>query len=317
MRRFIRKILLWFSPILVGSAALYWMPLERQYSYNQLLESCDRGNWLYSRIYDNDQEVDVALIGTSRMVTSVNSKIIQSQLTGKQVANLGFCRPGRNLHLEIIQDILDNKDPELIVLEVRETESRFSHPDFAFLADPNEVLFTELWVNQRYFEDIKTSFQHRLLYQRSRLLDRLPTFEIDTLNQLVKWNKHFADTAELGSFARSTRSRHLKLQFSTPEHILNMRSHYPLSRLEEIRELCDAHQVKLVCLYLPGYGSTMEKPLLFGQIKEHADVIIAPDSIFEPLDHWADAEHMNEIGAAQLSSWLAKEIRSITHNRAE
>jgi hypothetical protein len=319
MKRFIIRLLIWFLPILLAGITVYVLPVDEQYSYNQMLESCDRGNWLYSRIFENPEDIDVVLMGTSRTITSVNSHLVQDQLSGHNVANLGFCRPGRSLHLTLLNDVIQNKRPSALVLEVREYESRFSHPDFPFVAEPAEILGAELKYNQRYFEDIFNSFQHRLLYQRSKALNRLPEYVVYEDTHLYEWNNHDADTVEMKKFKESNEAKAI---LEIPDEGWNsftysLRRAYPNSYVDQIAELCSDHGVQLIFLYLPGYGSPLPKPLEHERYEDLGTLIIAPDSLFENMDRWADPEHMNQVGSKGLSAWLGTELRSVIHNPRE
>ena len=145
-RAYIKEVALTCGFAMLGLAVVLILPYNKQFGYNRMLESCSRGDWLYQRIFKNEIPVDIAFIGSSRTICAVNDSLLESYL-GVHVANLAFCRYGRSLHYSLFKDLLRKKTPEMVVLEIRAEESRFGHPDFAHIADMEDLLLPVSYKN--------------------------------------------------------------------------------------------------------------------------------------------------------------------------
>src|SRR5688500_10631219 len=123
MKAFLVRFSIFLLTLVAGACAVFVLPYDREYGYRTMFPGCgEQGRWIYNRIFVNPKNIDVAFIGTSHMMGAVQDSLINELLRKKgssiEVANLGFCRGGRDLHYEIVKDILRHKKVKLLVVEV-------------------------------------------------------------------------------------------------------------------------------------------------------------------------------------------------------
>ena len=137
----------------------YFLPHDRYIRYQQLADSdLFRTRWVYERIHYDKTPIDVAIIGSSRLETSVSAPILQKELSEKfgrpiYVANLAIPQEGRNLHYLVARELLENHPETRIILVSVVERADLSHPAFRYLADPIDLLRAPLFINHYYFLD--------------------------------------------------------------------------------------------------------------------------------------------------------------------
>ncbi len=283
-----------------------------------MLKSCERGNWLCSRIFLNRNNIDVAFIGSSRTITAVNDSIIEHLLSEDQpvnAANLGFCRLGRTLDFTLIKDILKAHHPKIIVMEVQELEDRFSHPDFPYAADIGDVIFPELLFNQNYFDNLFVAVQCRFFYHRDKILSNQPEY---AESDILKNHGYFprAVTADTNALKAIKIKREEKVSRVIPENDFQkwgyrIKYRFAKQYIAKCSLLAAQHHAKLVFLYIPNYGSPLKKPLEFEFYEKYGEVLLPPDSVFSNPSHWGDTDHFNSNGADELSEWVAGRLSAL------
>lgn len=290
MRKFILHILLFLLPValLMGWFLRQEIPRRDQYAY--LRGDCsNQGIWIYDRIYRNPEKIDVAFLGTSRMMNSVSDRILSlDSLSGKTYANLGYCRPGRNLQYLILHDLLSAKKPSAIVLEIRERESRVSHPIFPNLATPAQLFESFSWNHPAFFEDVYPAFLTRYDLLKSR-------FWGDTIPY------HYNPGLYGHSCSEDTIAPDQIGIPNPPDQSIP-----PLAKkyLEKIATECKSAGVKLYFLYLPGAHKESSRPSLMDTYNRLGTLLIPPDSIIANPDLFYDADHFNRAGSNTISEWL-------------
>jgi hypothetical protein len=137
----------------------YLLPHDRYIRYQQLADSdLFRTRWVYERIHYDKTPIDVAIIGSSRLETSVSAPILEKELTEKlgrpiHVANLAIPEEGRNLHYLVARELLQNRPETRIILVSVVENADLSHPAFRYLADPADLLRAPSFINHYYFLD--------------------------------------------------------------------------------------------------------------------------------------------------------------------
>lgn len=137
----------------------YFLPHDRYIRYQQLADSdLFRSRWVYERIHYDKTPIDVAIIGSSRLETSVSAPILEKELGEKlgrpiHVANLAIPQEGRNLHFLVARELLENHPETRIILLSVVENADLSHPAFRYLADPIDLLRAPLFLNHYYFID--------------------------------------------------------------------------------------------------------------------------------------------------------------------
>ncbi len=159
-RRRAWALLALFAFLFAGYCVIsYFLPHDRYVRYQQLRDTdLFRSRWVYERIHYDKTPIDVAIIGSSRLETSVSAPILQKELTERfgrpiYVANLAIPQEGRNLHYLVARELLENHPETRIILVSVVERADISHPAFRYLADPIDLLRAPLFINHYYFLD--------------------------------------------------------------------------------------------------------------------------------------------------------------------
>lgn len=310
MRDFFKQFVLFFLPILGSIALLFILPLDKAFAYHYIQQDCaGHGAWIYHRIFKNPKPVDIAFIGSSRTIHSVMDKVLEEKLGNGsvQVATLGYCRLGRNMSYLLLKDLLKHKQPEVLVLEVREDEDHFSHPMFPYLAETKDVLFPTLLYNRDILSDLYLNLETRFEYQKQWLLGQIPA-TYPPNNRLYGYGPSDlqANTALLEI---KKQQRHLRAERKLKAKGRNFHMRFPRSYLKKIHQLAAKNDIELYFLYLPEYGWPLDTPFELQTYQQYGQVLLPPEEIFLTPTHWMDDGHLNDRGALELSRWVSAQLR--------
>lgn len=191
-RKVLNSILILLLPALLVVTGMFIAPFDKQFGYAFMQDNCMRkSKWIYNRLFEDNNKIDIAFVGTSHTIDAINEDIVRHALLSSGVkqepANLGYCRIGRNMDYAIIKDLVKNKKPEMVVLEVREKENRDGHPDFGYIADGRNVLAPVMFFNDNYFSDLYNGIVVRAEILKGKIIDRNRGGVEDTM-QYTRWN---------------------------------------------------------------------------------------------------------------------------------
>lgn len=265
-----------------------------------MLPSCQQGDWLYYRLFESNKPIDVAFLGSSHTMLAMQDSAIETRLreAGQDlhVANLGFCRLGRNLHYGLVKDLMKTKAPKLVVLEVRNDENRSSHPDFYAIADQRDLLFPRVWLNASILRDYLKGVELRIKYFfRSKA--RVPQARSE---YAYRTNDVIGDTTAL-RHARYKRIKNNK-QITTKGLKNRIELSYPKAYLSKIKALLAEHDAELGFVYIPGFGNP-EMPAHYNYYESIGNLFVPPSGILDNMAHWSEKEHLNTDGATAMSQW--------------
>jgi len=305
MKRLWFKILLFLLPLILVVALI---PVDKRLNFVGLKEDCFyHGVWLYDRIHLNPDPVDIAFLGSSHTVNSINDTLIMRTCgdTSLHIVNLGYCRYGVNLYYAILKEVVRMKRPKMLFIEVREDENRYSHPVFPYIADPVDVITESPFFNQDLFSDYADFYEYRIKLLKNQY------FRQDTLVPVKTDDYGFAsspDTANPSSLAGiMEKSRKAKREENLFMRRIEMA--FPRHYLGKIAALCNAAGIRLMFIYLPQYGNSGVIPKELSIYRGFGKVLIPPDTIFEDPDNWFDENHLNQSGANKLSEWIGLKIK--------
>ncbi|MCO6501208.1 MAG: hypothetical protein J5I47_12645 [Vicingus serpentipes] len=313
MKSFLKHILLFILPFLMGTIYLYYAPYSKEYGYNYRNNVDCNTSWIYYRLFQNNQPIDIAFLGTSHTGCGINDSLIEKLINykaiqNKSVANLAYCTIGRNIQLPLVKDLLTTKSPQVIVMEVTEQESTSSHQDFPYIADLNDVLQPPI-IYPSVIKDIYNVFFCRFSYTRKRITKTLKYNTPASYKNNYSYVpfKFTADKEFLINHKKNQINRYKK----TSTYLKSIQLEYPKSYIKKISQLASDQNVKIIFLYLPSYGTALKKPLNYNFYKNLGDVWIPPSHIFDNPANWVDGEHLNYKGANELGEWLTKQYQSI------
>lgn len=313
MKQFLKNLLLFSSPFLLVIAYLFSNSSDRSFAYHYIEKDCGgHGKWVYNRIFKNPKPVDIAFIGSSRTIHGIMDWHLENQLTqinndSLHLLNLGYCRLGRNMDYLLLKELLKTKQPKIVILEVREDGSRYSHPIFPYLAESQDVLWPVAFFNRDIFKDAYLALETRFEYQKKKLLKQLPSVNEQAFSSYgYGMSQNIADTVLLQQ-KKSIRIQRAKKAVKGIARSLHMQ--YSRKYLAKIATLAKHKNIQLFFLYLPEYGTPIQKPLEFSIYKHYGTVWIPPHSILTNSKNWMDDGHLNDFGAKELSNWLLQKLQ--------
>lgn len=260
--------------------------------------------FVYHRIFENPNPIDVAFLGTSHSGCAIDGKMLEDSIPVVHFANLAYCQPGENIEFVVLKDLLTKHRPKHIFYEVRLVRDFTTHRDFGTIADLSDVIKAPVIHNQYYLKDLFKNYRVRYIYFQDKLMNVLPDeYASDAFgdhNLLYDVGK-VIDPERAAKHLEYQRSRLPKLSDDmSGEWKMQFPNHYILKVIELARE----NDIELTFLYIPAFGMVSENPSDLNFLKEYGEVVIPPASLFRNQELWMDVEHFNRNGATEFTSWL-------------
>lgn len=315
MKKFLSRVAIFGSPFLVAWIVIMMLPLDREFAYSYAEKDSGRYPWLYYRVHANETPIDWAFFGTSRTMEGVNDQGLEEGLLREyekeeHVANLGISRMGRNLHWLLVSHLFEKKEPHTIVLEVTEEEGKHSHLGFPFLATGEQVFSSPFIGSKSYLPDIQAATEMRFLYYRDYILGNIEdSIAPPDMRPHIFHAENELSIADPALLERYWKIRHEKLPRELPtstwgEARFSWDYAFPKAYMEKIVEQCAEREVRLIFLYIPGYGVPTSEPVDHAWYEERGELWVPPASIFSNPNNWKDSAHLNIDGAEELRKWL-------------
>lgn len=304
--KILKRIGLFITPVVVFVVLLFVIPLDKRFSYAFLHDNCmNKGSWLYERVFINKEPIDIAFIGTSHTIDAIDEDVLSRSLPGVTPVNIAYCRMGRNMDYAVIKDLLKYKQPQYIVIEVREKENRDGHMDFGYVADSRDVLAPVLLFNDNVIADMYKAMIVRLEALKYKIVGE------NTIHQssIAPYSK-LPDSTVADRTYLEDRKEHNRSWKYTTGFARWFYNQYSFSYIDKIIELAAANNCKVLFLYLPEYGS-IPIPEEMNFYTARSKVLLPPADIYDNPAYWKDHEHMNCMGAQTLSQWLATAFREV------
>jgi hypothetical protein len=300
MKKFIRNVIIIALTVVLF---IIFFPVKRRLFYQQLTEDCsNHGIWIHDRIFCNRKPIDIAFIGASRTLCGIRDKLIEQKLNHKlNVANFGYCRFGDDLSFVFLKEIIKTKKIKTLVFEVREDAERYSHPIFPYIAETSDVLFAPPLFNRDFFIDYCRHFCYKLKIIQDIVFNKIENIQLQTDD--YGYALH-SDTATVESLNEKEEKHRIKRGELTKLE-RDFHSKFSRSYLKKINQICKQECIKIYFLYIPEYGTNIEKPKEFETYVKYGQVLIPPKAIFEKKTNWHDDSHLNLTGATELSTWIA------------
>jgi hypothetical protein len=298
LKLYIRSVL-FVIPVLIS---LTLLPIDKRSKCRELINDCiDQCLWIYDRIVSNQKAIDIVFIGSSHTLNSINDELITNHLKNTICTNIGYCRLGTDLHYVFTKDVIHYKKPKHIVLEIRESEDRYSHPLFPYLAENSDVLLPSIFFNEKIVSNIWIHY----LYNVEIFQDKI----YNIASKSYYWKIDFGFDAHYDTIPHDEIIRLPITPNCTQIKELSMEEKFHLqfsrSYVKKIYQLCKNNNMKLHFLYLPSYGN---KPSDYYEYLKYGEIIIPPQSIFQNTNNWHDSEHLNISGATAFSIWMSEYI---------
>lgn len=309
MKQLLLKIALFFSLLMIPFVIFFTTPYSEEFAYHFIEDDCyNHGSWIFDRITRNLTPIDIAFIGSSHTIHAIQEKQIE-QLVGSHnhIANLGYCRSGRNLEFVLLQMLLKHKAPKVIVIEVYEDETKNSHDIFPYLANTSDLFLTPTLINRDYFSDIYNGALARLEYFKAKNVfsKRISV----TNNELYGYGAADRRVTE-EELAKNVAAWKKRLNRFEPESIEKIKIKYPFAYLKKIIRIIKEKNIQLFFIYLPESGSKLKRPKYADYYQNTGTLLLPPQFIFDDATNWMDAAHLNDKGSELFSTWMADQLRN-------
>jgi hypothetical protein len=316
MKNFAIKACLFLSAVIFLVASILWLiPYPKNYGYS-LIQGNDyaKVSWNYNRIFESDEPVDVALIGTSQSFYGLQDKLIQSILNerggNKNVVNLAFPGLGRNQHYVVADDLLTHKQPSAIIIEVMEREKRDSHKAAVYMASNQQAAQFLTFHNLKLWRDLQGAYSSRKERFRDLLMGKEAPMAGErglTMENSFKTVDRVFSRAEM-----EIRKKELENVMNPPllsETFWRLEYGLPLSMIEKICSTARLKGVPCHFLYVARYGAPeTPAPYFIDFYRKYGSVLIPPSTIWNNPSYYCDGHHLNRDGADALSRWVAGEL---------
>ncbi|HWY12908.1 MAG TPA: hypothetical protein VN026_16355 [Bacteroidia bacterium] len=307
MKKFVKKILFFSLPILIGLSFIFFIKTNREFCYNYVKGDCDqRGKLLYKKMYEDKNKVDYLFVGSSKTWNDINDELLENLINipnsyHARLFNVGYCRFGRNLDYLFCKEFLKRNPIKKIFLEVRADESTTSHPMFPYLANGKEVLEGALALNISLFPEIYNHLLMNVNYFRCKI--NLAKADSNKTNPFLHGYNNIEKT-----ISPELLDKFYEKEIKQNDHI-SLTYRFSNYYLRKIKLLCDKKKIELNFIYLPSYANVNKTPAFLKQYEAYGKVIIAPDSIFTNKTYWKDVAHFNSFGAEAYTKFLATRLK--------
>jgi hypothetical protein len=311
MKKFLKNIILFILPLLVGIAILFFIPVNKKFSYNFVKGECDnKASWIYHRIFEDERNIDIAFTGASQTSCAIIDEYFEKELINRsgrniEVSNLGYCRRGRDIQYVMMKELFKYKKPSILVIEVAEDEPKKSHPVFPYLAESTDLWDSFVFFNQRYLANIWKGIVIRFEQLKSVFFKSDYPVIADNSNFGYLSSTQLATSIDLTQNKLNWQTRN---SISKPAFIRDIELKYSKHYIKKIIQLAQRNECRILFLYLPEYGSGMTTPLLKEYYKEFGELIVLPDSIISNQLNWQDATHFNDSGAKKVTNIIIQEL---------
>lgn len=322
MKRFVFKSGIFMAVTTSIVAAILWLlPYSKDYGYHLVQgEDFRKVAWDHHRIFVSDKPIDVAFIGTSQSYYGLQDTEIESTLRNhgirENVVNMAFPGFGRNQHYVVVDDLLANKKPKALIIEVLESEKRESHKAAIYMANNKQAVGCLTAPNLRFVRDFMGFYNSRRQQIRDYLTgdwkqssDTQASVESTTSWKAVDTVLSVEKMAEL-----QIRLEKARKPVILPRKYWNIEYGLPLSMLEKIHTAAQKSGVPCYFLYVAHYGAPNRPDPYFMKIyHKYGEVLIPPSKIWNNPSYYCDSHHLNMDGGKVLSLWVANELAKRIH----
>lgn len=304
MKKLLVRLIIFCVLPLALAATLFCIHIPEKYSYSYIRNAgCQgRSDWIYERIFEDTAQLDVVFIGTSHTMNAIDDSLIETHVNGLKVLNMAFCDFGRSFDYVIVKHLLQFKKPRILSIEVRESEAKLGHLQFAYLASGKDVLCAPMWFNRSWFGDVSRALQFRLQYVREYLTEQ-DHFRISSPDTGLLYGFNPAVGVADEYSLRDKTSTELR------GFLNNQLDYASFYYIVEIKKLCSENEVKLIFHYLPEYGHPVSS-LSKGKYCVNDEYLFAmKDTFYSNKLNWFDAGHLNSTGAEIYSKTISETLK--------
>ncbi|MBN1822537.1 MAG: hypothetical protein JXR31_02715 [Prolixibacteraceae bacterium] len=311
MKRFLIHIILFLIPLILGCIYLFIRPTDKQFAYHFVKGECsNKASWIYDRIFINNDPVDVVFLGDSHIANGLMDDYLQALFDSLfqnpvNVANIGYCRGGRDIQYTMLNDLFRHKSLKILILNVGEDEPKKGHPVFPYLATTSELFESFIYFNQKFFKFIWVGLTTRFEDLRLEILKGNVNYEFNSKLFGYQGSNQVMNITEQELNQKRWEKR---LNRWKSKVIRNIELIYSKNYLKKIVRLADKNNCQVFFVYFPESGSKLKTPMLQEFYEDLAPLMFIPQEISSDPLNWKDPSHFNDSGAKKITEWLFKEI---------
>ncbi|MGQ0828490.1 MAG: hypothetical protein ACT4ON_08860 [Bacteroidota bacterium] len=331
MKSFLYRSLLFVLPILAAAFLLFTIPYSRKFAYlSKSNEDCNT-SWIYHRLFENPANIDIAFIGSSHTGCGIDDVLIEKNITanyGKQVnvANIAYCGGGRNLDYIVLKDLLKEKTPKTIIIELKNNNDLI-HKDYGIMASGYDLWIPPAFPSN-YFPTLYTGIKSRLNNLRENLVFG-SIMEIDVkrdANGMVVMKEEYQHKIPHKKkkkiiFTINEKANHSffgvfkdSISEAKIEEHLRKKQKIRYDDIECVREMvaiAKEKKVKVFFLYIPSFRNYFYEQLSISEYSKMGTILFPPQELFNKKGWWLDQEHFNIAGASAFSEWVSSQYKQL------
>lgn len=311
MKRFLTYCFVFTIPLIIGSGLIQQKSLDRRFAYTKFIsgDCSGHGKWLYDRIYENNNAIDIAFLGSSATWNGIDDKSLTEAISNYAsedvfVTNLGYCRLGTTLYTMLVEDLVKNKNPKHIIIEVLDRPGMGSHPMFGYMASSKQVISPPTILYNDYISDVWKSIVVRWEQVRNSLYQK-PDYQPDLRKFGFTRDPNLADPIEMEELRIRKLSDSILPKTTVQEHVI---FHLNWKNVEHISSICKANDVQLSFFFINRFGRPIKVARFDKTWKKYGDIWYPPDTIYQDAGNYFDAGHLNKQGASKLVPFLEKKL---------
>jgi hypothetical protein len=312
----------------VSVAILSCLPHNPYLRYQELdVGVFKKDTWIYERTVFDPTPIDIAFFGTSHTLNAIDSTLVEEQInidrsSKKRVVNFALPQLGRDMHQTLIKLLLEHKQPEVLFIEIRETEARDQHPATYYLANSKDMLESPLLVNTRYFGNLaRLPLRQSNLFLKTQFPDMFGVSVEFDQQSYAGSHQNYAlafpdgrsrDKIQSEKFLIEKRQNwtknngHKLLRDNKLKNFINYNAN--LTILRNLISLAKKQGIEIYFIYLPNFGS-QAKPVDEDIYALMAPILYVEDpSIFGNAYNWYDLGHLNAQGAMKFTNSISQII---------
>jgi hypothetical protein len=307
-------------------AALFWAPIDPAQRFHAAAATDYlKAGWIYDRLHDDPTPVDIAFLGSSRMMQGVNAASVEAGLNaatgrGLHVANLALPDVGRDVPYLTERLLLATKRPKLLVIETDYLEGTRPAAGFPLLTSGANLLEMPWLLNQGLPYDLLYVPAHNL-----RLLwDRLagagagegapyagPHWDDTEITRMRDGHASLPRTEFLAEadLRRDAAwwAENLRRKAAQYDDWAWLQLRYNEKILRRMLEAARAAGTRVVFLYIPPVGIGAE-PFHAALLRQFGEIWALPPEIEGDHRLWMNPTHPNAYGARKISAWLGQRL---------
>lgn len=295
--------------------------------------------WINHAIYNDHQDIDYAIIGSSRIWCAINPLLLSEELHGENVVNYGRNWLGREMDVIILERLIENHKVHNVIIEVGEMEGlknfERDHDYYKYVIQPGEMVREfDIW-RDSLKNNSKVVIRPSVKYVIKKFLGYVSEYALRfprvKIQQLLVDRFRYDEDSQYRYFESHRGFINNKL-YPMDRSFLNQYSQYQsLKRLsvqqdpskvslryyrfmERIQNVCRQNNIKIYYAYTPKYRANLLSPRISNYLSDSGELLV-PDLLnLYSINYWRNKTHLNEDGSNLYTKDIARLLTQGTKN---